>query len=334
MFVLKEVLSNKKYSSVKISKDPFVSGNFIQSYEWGEFLKNQSIIIKRIVILNQSQEVIGRATLIIRTLFSFLKYAYCPFGPELPYNKLDQKQLTLIFYQIKKFLKKEHCCFFRFNPPLKKNQLFRIPDLKVSLAKSKQPEKTSFLDLTKSEEDLLKSMKQKTRYNIRLAQRKHVTIKKETSKKGFNIFLDLSNITSKRDQFSLHSPKHYQNMIETLGPKKIVKLYVAYLKNKPLAANIVIFYNHSVTYLHGASSNSHRNLMPTYLLQWQAMIDAKKKGFKYYDFWGINEKTWPGVTRFKNGFGGTTVRFHTTYEISIQKSFHFVYNFLRKITKK
>ena len=177
------------------------------------------------------------------------------------------------------------------------------------------------LDITKSEEELLKEMKPKTRYNIRLAKRKGVDIgywildtkNKEYFRKKFERFWELAEETSKRDKFASHNKNYYRKMLESLngihtpspsqeGNIRIsnlsqegnnlyhlqAKLYLAEYKNKTIAANIVLSFGDFCVYLHGASSGEYRNVMAPYLLQWQQILDAKKTGCKAYDFWGVS----------------------------------------------
>ena len=177
-----------------------------------------------------------------------------------------------------------------------------------------QPKKTLFLDLSLSEEELLKEMHQKTRYNIRLAEKKEVEIKLSEAKNIESDFLEfwrLMSITGERDAFRIHNQKHYKNI---LSASENIKLYFANYKNKNIAAGLFCFFGDRVTYMHGASDNEARNLMAPYLLQWEIIKIAKENGYKYYDFYGIDEKKWPGVTRFKLGFGGFVKEYPGTYD--------------------
>ena len=181
-----------------------------------------------------------------------------------------------------------------------------------------QPKNTLILDLTKSEEELLKKMKQKTRYNIRLAEKKGVRIRNyelritnhEYFRKKFEKFWELVKETSRRDKFAPHDKNYYWKMLKNLSGEKDgirngiprhwmsekasknfnlqAKLYLAEYKNRIITANIVLSFGDFCVYLHGASSNKYRNVMAPYLLQWRQILDAKKTGCKSYDFWGID----------------------------------------------
>ena len=169
------------------------------------------------------------------------------------------------------------------------------------------------MDLTKSEDELLANMKSKWRYNIRLAEKKGVEIVKGTSK-DIDVFYDLYLETSKRDGIAIHSKKYYQDLLELSESRNskgnpLVTLYIAKHENDNLAAIITLFTPYQATYVYGASSNLKRNLMPAYLLQWNAIKDAKKFGSKSYDFYGMpptDDENHPmhGLYRFKTGFSG------------------------------
>lgn len=157
-----------------------------------------------------------------------------------------------------------------------------------------QPRQIFVLDITKSEEELLAEMKAKTRYNIRLAGKKKVKVAcimyNVSCIRYIEEFIRLTKIMAKRQGITAHPDEYYRKMFETI-PGEILKLYVAEYQNKIVAANIMIFYGDVCTYLHGASDDEYRNVMAPYLLQWQAIKDAKEVGCKSYDFGGV--KTLP-----------------------------------------
>jgi len=175
-------------------------------------------------------------------------------------------------------------------------------------------------------------MHQKTRYNIRLAEKKGVIVKKiNNNKKAIDVFWKLIEKTSQRDGFTPHSKKYYAQMLELEN----FNLWTAEYQNNILVANIVVNFGDTITYLHGASSNKDRNVMAPHLLQWEQIKWAKERGFKIYDFWGIakedsqNDK-WLGFTRFKKGFGGQEKRLPGTFDLVYNQKIYRVYNFFKK----
>jgi len=182
-----------------------------------------------------------------------------------------------------------------------------------------QPRRTIVIDLQPTEEQILASMKQKTRYNIRLAQRHGVRVRPSTDLDGF---YRMMQTTAQRDGFALHSAEYYRRAYDIFEPQGQVVLLEAVLDEKPLAYLMAFRQHERAWYFYGASDDEMRNLMPTYLLQWEAMRWAKANGAKFYDLWGIpdaDEETleeqftqrsdglW-GVYRFKRGFGGQVMR--------------------------
>ena len=162
--------------------------------------------------------------------------------------------------------------------------------------------------------------------------------------------------TNERDGFRLHGKEYYWKMLfnvqySILNNHSIsnnnsisnnqysisglsIKLFIAKYQNKIIAGNIVAFFGDTVTYVHGASSNEYRNLMATYALQWQSIREAKARGCRYYDFFGIDESKWPGVTRFKKGYGGEEVDYPGTFDAVFDSVLYKMYNWLRWVRRK
>jgi lipid II:glycine glycyltransferase (peptidoglycan interpeptide bridge formation enzyme) len=221
--------------------------------------------------------------------------------------------------KIREIAKKENAIFFKIE------LLRQAQGRPFRKSTNIQPRKTLVLDITKSEKKLLVKMHHKTRYNIRLAERKNIKIRKD--KEGFEEFWKLLQQTTKRDGFRPHPKEYYKKMLEISG----VELFTATFKKKVIAANIVVFYKKTAIYLHGASDYKYRNLMAPYLLQWHQILEAKKRDCTEYDFWGIDEKKWPGVTRFKKGFNGKEVIYLGAYDLIFQPIWYRIYKVAKKI---
>ncbi|ADN01302.1 lipid II:glycine glycyltransferase FemX [Spirochaeta thermophila] len=178
-----------------------------------------------------------------------------------------------------------------------------------------QPPSTVLVDLCLSDEDLLSSMHHKTRYNLRLAQKKGVVVREE-GEEALPLWYRMYEETARRDRIAIHSFEYYAHLFRLArtweGPKPRVVLFMAYHEGEPLAGNIMALYRERAVYLYGASRSQKRNLMPTYLLQWEAMQWAKGEGALTYDLYGIPPTPDPshpmyGLYRFKTGFGGRIV---------------------------
>jgi lipid II:glycine glycyltransferase (peptidoglycan interpeptide bridge formation enzyme) len=184
-----------------------------------------------------------------------------------------------------------------------------------------QPRRTVLVDLNDEPEMILKRMKQKTRYNIRLAARKGVTIRPGTEQ-DLAAFYRLMERTAERDGFGIHSQAYYQAAHQLFVPSGQGRFLLAEYQGQLLAGLVVLAFGDTACYMYGASSDEHRNRMPAYLLQWEAMLWAREQGCGTYDLWGVpdedeaalearftqrNDGLW-GVYRFKRGFGGRLVR--------------------------
>ncbi|MFZ5908751.1 MAG: lipid II:glycine glycyltransferase FemX [Chloroflexota bacterium] len=182
-----------------------------------------------------------------------------------------------------------------------------------------QPPRTIIVDLRGGEDDILARMKQKTRYNIRLAGKKGVTVRAWDDLPAFHAMMQ---VTGGRDGFGVHSLAYYRRAYELFHPTGMAELLVAEYQGQPLAALMVFVRGRRAWYVYGASNDQERNRMPAYLLQWEAMRWARARGAEEYDLWGVpdvDEETlethftersdglW-GVYRFKRGFGGEVRR--------------------------
>jgi len=303
---------------------------FLQSFEWGRF---QQMLGRKIWHFFVGEEKDFFLALIIKHSLPFgFSYIYSPRGPIFS-KKPTIKIMARFVSEIGGLIKKEKVIFWRFEPSY--SLIFRHSDSLVAKVSDFQPSKTWILDLNKTETNLLKDMHYKTRYNIRLAARRGVKIRcanKKTINKDIKAFLSLLHQTAERDGFKPHSDSYYLTMVKELtGDSSLLRLYLAEYKDKILAANIVIFFGDTVTYLHGASNNELRNLMAPHLLQWRVIQEAKKFGYRYYDFWGINQKKWPGITRFKKSFGGREINYPGTYDFVFNKSIYKLYQLAKNI---
>jgi len=191
-------------------------------------------------------------------------------------------------------------------------------ELRVSLHNI-QPPRTIVVDLRGSEEDVLARMKQKCRYNIRLAAKKGVTIR---AWDDLEVFHGMMAATGRRDGFAVHSLAYYRRAYDLFRPAGMAELLVAEFQGRPLAALMVFARGKRAWYLYGASTDEERSRMPAYLLQWEAMRWARAQGCEDYDLWGVPDEDegtlaagfeshedglW-GVYRFKRGFGGEVRR--------------------------
>ena len=171
---------------------------------------------------------------------------------------------------------------------------------------------TMHIDLTASDEDLLQAMKSKTRYNIRLAGRKGVSVRRGTDA-DFEMLYSMYAETAVRDGFAIRGRDYYQAVWQTYYAAQALTPLIAEVEGQAVAGLMLFHFAGTAYYLHGMSRDAHRNLMPTYLLQWEAAVIGKQRGCRVYDLWGApdvfdeSDSMW-GVYRFKQGLGGQVLR--------------------------
>src|SRR5207244_1915714 len=182
-----------------------------------------------------------------------------------------------------------------------------------------QPVRSIVLNLMVDETTLLAGMKEKWRYNVRLAERKGVTVRAAQTLEDVQAWYALMQATSERDGFGIHTLDYYLHAWRIFVPRRQACLLLAEYQGQLLAGIFVGLFARQGIYLYGASGNEQRNLMPNYLLQWGAIRWAKREGATEYDLWGIQptdneDEAMAGVYRFKRGWGGEVVRFVGCYE--------------------
>lgn len=325
MLEVKQIDDKIKWNNFLLNQ-PTQTGIFLQSAEWLDFLETMGHKTHRLGLSDEQNNLVAICGIIKNPLPFHKNYFYCPRGP-IEAQELKSENRELLIEKIASIVKKEESIFLRLEFLAK----FQFTNLKLNKVMSVQPWQTLVLDLTKSEDELLTTMHEKTRYNIRLAEKKNLVLKNETTKD----FWKLMEETTKRDKFGAHPKKHYETMLERItGDGKTgmrTELKIVYFGDTPLAAAIVGYFGDTATYIHGASSNENRNLMAPYFLHWEIIKEAKRLGYKFYDFWGIDEKKWPGVTRFKKGFCGFEINYPGTFDLPINKFWYKVYNLAKKI---
>ena len=281
--------------------------HFLQSRFWAEFKKEQGWSYQQYEVHAAGTRSF-LLTVLLRQLSPFGFLAYIPMGPSILTDYNSQLPETA-----------------------EKRKLFL-----VNLAEKLVPLLPTYVFLIRFDpqplDALLAQCKPKWRYNIRLAEKKGVQVRcfpGSQAEDVIPIFYRLYRETAARDGIAIHSENYYHSLCRlAVDPafdteRILISIYIAYFEEKPLAAIITLFSPSGAIYLYGASSNEHRNLMPAYLLQWQAIQDAQKYGCPSYDFYGIpptDDSHHPmyGLYRFKTGFGGTIIHRVGTLDIPVR----------------
>lgn len=310
-------------------------GSFTQSWEWADFMATQKEKVYRLIIEkdNQWQAVIF---LFVSKIKGNFKILYAPKGPVISSNADIKETMSLLMNEINQLASQEKAIYFQCDPPTMDPQMletYNFLEFEKS-ARDIQPRHTLILDLKKTTDELLAQMHSKTRYNIRLAEKKGVTIEIDNTK--YKEFNELLKKTTDRQQITLFGEKYFKELLNL----PFVKLYLAKYNGQYIAANIMIFWNHTATYLFGASNYEFRAIMAPHLLQWEAIKDAQKQNCWFYDFWGAappnatgREQNWFGFTKFKMGFSPNAeiTEYLGTYEKVYSPVIYGIYRFLRQL---
>ena len=306
----------------------FKKDEILQSDLWADFQRAIGRKVFAARLLGDNGRFLASALVIQKSIALGKSYLYSPRGPVFADSVRLNPTMDFLMQNIATFAHDQGAFFWRVEPD---QDIFTNQSVfPVVQTDDIQPSKTIMLDLSLDQEALLSQMHSKTRYNIRLTQKKGVVVKEVGSDK-FDDFWELARATGERDQFSLHPRDYYFKMLENFSKSKSIKMYLAYYQDKPIAGGIFSFYEKTARYLHGASSNEHRQIMAPYALQWAVICQAQNTGFKQYDFYGIDEQKWPGVTRFKRGFGGKEINYPGAFDIVFNPALYKTYISLRKI---
>ncbi len=337
-------------------------GHLLQSSLWGKLKEGFGWRARRVLLLENGLPLAG-AQILFRPLLPYLPkplVAYIPKGPILPPEGGEVSHLLL--EAIHNLVKEEGALFLKIEPDwiefswagrMQDNAGARYAELLQRWgfipARTVQPRSTIVLDITVPEEKILAGMKHKTRYNIKLASRKGVKVR-EGNSEDLKVFYRLLEVTSKRDKFGIHSYGYYLKAFELFAPHGDVILLLAEYEGEALAGLMAFKWGKRAFYFYGASSNLHRNLMPNHLLQWEAILWARRTGCLTYDLWGIPDEVgqnpelyWDeppdrsdglwGVYRFKRGFGGALVRYTGAWDYVYSPAWYSLYklalNFFR-----
>lgn len=287
--------------------------HLLQLGEWGELKKDFGWKPVRIVFDSQTgAQILFRRLLLGFTVGYMPKPAFS--GQLLAVSNVFWKEVDLV-------CKKNHAVFLKIEPDAWIEE-FILPHSREAFTLSShniQPPRTIVISIKEDEEQILARMKPKCRYNIRLAEKKGITVRTWDDLPAFH---EMMTVTGGRDNFGVHSLEYYRRAYELFHPKGTCELLVAEYEGKPLASLMVFANGKRAWYVYGASNDHERNRMPTYLLQWEAIRWAKARDCEEYNLWGVpdeNEETleanfetrhdglW-GVYRFKRGFGGEVKR--------------------------
>jgi len=311
--------------------------NFLQSWYWGEFHRALGKKIYRSGFLKEGK-LLGVMLSVVEDARRG-RYLTVPAGPIIDWR--DKTQVKAFVEEIKRIAMEDKCVFVRVRPQLREDDFSKILFKKLGFKNAPihlHAELTSELDVTKSEEELLKQMRKATRYEIKKAINEGVKVESTEDPKALQKFYDLQIETAKRQKFVPFSYLFLSEQFKVFAEVGKVLLYSAYHNKKLLAQAFIIFYGEEAAYHYGASTEEGRKYPGAYLIQWEAIKEAKKRGIKRYNFWGVapeSEKNhrFYGISIFKRGFGGEDFSYLHAQDLVISKGRYLV-NYLIENTRK
>jgi len=320
MKTIREIQEREKDQHQKIV------GHLTQSWQWGDFRKETGVGIFRFGEFENSNLKSAFQLFFHQIPHTHFNVGYLPRSP-LPSEKI------LSF--IKEIGKKNNCIFIKLEPNIQQTTEGRQQTQKnLRPGKSVLPRHTFFLDLNQNEEEILKGMHEKTRYNIRLAQKQGVKVEEKDDEKSLETFLKFLEETQKRQGFYTHPSSYFRKQWQILKPEGMIHLLLSSYKSQPIAGILLLRFKNQLYYTYGGSSETHREKMPNQLLHWEAIKLGKKLGCQLYDFWGAYlEKpepsdSWYGIYRFKAGFGGKLVSYVGAYDLVINPFLYQLYQII------
>ncbi len=317
-----ENINEKEYQEFLESHE---KGHYAQSLEWAKVKsdwKNEIIIIR-----DEKGKIKASLSLLIRKL-PYVNYSimYAPRGPVC--NPDDEKSFKELIKKADELAKEYKSFMLKMDPDIlvsnnefknmAKKYGFKIEEKIKDVNTLLQPRFVFRLDIKgKTKDEVFASFHSKTRYNIRLATKKGVTIR-EGKREDLQQFQDILETTGTRDGFYIRNKEYFEKLYDSFDSKHL-KLVFADYQGKPIACVLNIFYGNKEWYLYGGSLNEHRNVMSTYLLQWEMIKQAIERNMDCYDFRGVcatdathyNE----GLYRFKKGFNADFVEFIDMHKV-------------------
>lgn len=308
--------------------------SFLQTTQWADFQRSTGNAVWRYPSADSGQvDADGISAFIVQSRLPFGKnYLYIPYGPDINFDALAggiRNSVGKFFAYLKNLAARERSIFIRIEPMSDAVAEVLYPHGLKKSSRNIQPHRTLVIDVDKDEHELLGAMHHKTRYNIKVAERHGVIVRPS---RDVGMFLKLMRATVKRDAFHPQHLEYYEKLLDTFQNGAIkTELFLAFFQEHPVAGAIVLTHGDTAYYLHGVSDYERRSLMAPHLLHREIMKRLRASGVKFYDLWGIDSTRWPGVTRFKLGFGGRVVEYPGAFDLPISKFWYFVYNVARKI---
>lgn len=313
------MLIREVYNEERSAYDAVVN-HPLQSWAWGEARRATGVGVVRLGMFNGKNLIKGWQLTVHPIPKLGRSILYCPRGA------MPDEEFTLAVADI---ANKYKAVFLKCEPDVwdVKSQDHKITesqnqlvDLGYIKGRNLFTEYNFLIDLSLSEEDLMARMKSKTRYNVRLAQKKGVVVMEDNSSEAFEKYLELQAETVNRQQFYAHTADYHRKVWGNMYQGGVAHLIVAKYEGRILSTWVLFKWKDRLYYPYGASSREHREVMANNLMMWEVMRWGKQKGCKVFDLWGtagLNPDPgddWYGFHKFKEGYGPEGVQYVGAYD--------------------
>lgn len=330
MMVTKIIKNKRKWERFVLANS---TKTFLQSWNWGEVNKILGHKIFRFGFFEERK--LKGVSLLIKKKAKRGTYLECPGGPLIDWNR--PLFFSEFIEQTKKIAKREGCFFVRVRPQLEDALTHRILFKKqgfISAPMHLHAETTWQIDISQSEDQLLRGMRKNTRYLVRKSMKMGLKIEQSIDVADVELLYKLQLEAVARHHFIPFPKRYFLAELNAFAPDKKIKIFKVIYKKKVLVVAFIIFYGKEATYHYSASSSSFPQIPASYALQWQVIKEAKKYGCKIYNLWGIAADDNPkhrfaGVTLFKKGFGGFRVNYLHAQDLPLSLSYWGIYVFER-----
>ncbi|MCX6718384.1 MAG: peptidoglycan bridge formation glycyltransferase FemA/FemB family protein [Candidatus Staskawiczbacteria bacterium] len=331
---IKEVTNKEEWEGFLLKQ---AEKTFLQSWNWGEFNIKMKAKIWRLGVYS-NEKLIGVA-LVIRVSARRGAFLFIPHGPVVSENSTGQDKkeiLKLILLHLGNVAKEEKASFIRVSPIFLENEenknIFLDLGFRDSPMHASAYSATWKLDVYPKEDELFKNMRKTTRYLIKKASENiDISIEKSADEKYVEVYQKLNREVAKRQKFVPFSDSFIKNEFEVFKQDNEVVFLFGKYKGEIIAGAMIIFWSGIAFYHQAASLSKYTKLSIPYLLQWEAIKEAKEKGCSVYDFWGFTDPKlfpshpWAGPTLFKMGFSGYSENYIKTQDFIISKRYWISY---------
>jgi len=344
--VLARVISEEEKDCFNSFITNHPKGHILQTWEWGELKKRSGWQPIRMIVEDQGS-IYAAISLLKRQLPAGAGCLfYAPRGPVLDIN--DSTAWDTLWQGCRDLAAKHKAIFCKIDPDVADDDILWQQRIKAGgfVATDNgegfegvQPRYVFRLDISPDQETLLANFHQKTRYNLRLAERKGVTVVPAVPQTELPVFYQLLQETAQRDNFLIRPFAYYQDFYELLVPQGLAQMFLVYYQDKAIAGSLAFKLGDKAWYIYGASANEYRNVMPNYLMQWRMIQWAKQHGCTMYDFRGVpgdvdEDHPLYGLVKFKRGFGGDYIKFIGEYDLIYRPVVYKMYNTFEPLYQK